>query len=81
MQRMLHFMQALAYYLGLEVLRPRAAQMLDEIHNAQDMDAVLEAHERFLDSSLRDCLLASQPLLKVRLYISCYFVLLPFSFH
>jgi gamma-tubulin complex component 2 len=33
--------------------------------NIQDMDAILEIHEKFLDICLKECLLASQDLLKI----------------
>ena len=32
---------------------------------AEDMDEVIDLHERFLDSCLKECLLASQDLLKI----------------
>ena len=36
-----------------------------EMHTARDMDAVIDQHERFLDTCLKECLLASQDLLKI----------------
>jgi gamma-tubulin complex component 2 len=63
--RMLHFLQNFVYYMTLEVISPRAHEMKEGMLNAKDMDEVLELHEKFLDSCLKECLLASQDLLKI----------------
>lgn len=63
--RMLQFLQNFVYYMTLEVIGPRAHDMLSELANARDMDELLELHERFLDTCLKECLLASQELLKI----------------
>lgn len=63
--RMLHFLQNFVYYITLEVIGPRGDELQRSLGNATDMDQVLEHHEKFLDSCLRECLLASQELLKV----------------
>jgi len=39
--------------------------MMTELAAARDMDELLTCHERFLDTCLKECLLASQELLKV----------------
>ena len=63
--RMLHFLQNFIYYMTLEVIGPRAHEMTKEMEGVQDMDQLLSSHERFLDSCLKECLLASQDLLKL----------------
>ena len=64
--RMLHFIQNFVYYITLEVIHPRSHELQYEIiNNVNDMDQVLELHEKFLDTCLKECLLASQELLKV----------------
>lgn len=63
--RMLHFLQNFVYYMTLEVIGPRAHEMQTGMANAQDMDEVLALHEKFLDSCLEECLLASQGLLQI----------------
>lgn len=62
--RMLHFLQNFVYYMALEVIGPRGHEMNEGMKAAQDMDEVLGLHERFLDTCLKECLLASQNLLK-----------------
>lgn len=62
--RMLHFLQNFVYYMALEVICPRVHEMNEGMKDAQDMDEVLGLHERFLDTCLKECLLASQDLLK-----------------
>lgn len=62
--RMLHFVQNFVYYITLEVITPRSAELYAELDSVGDMDMVLELHERFLDSCLKECLLAQQELLK-----------------
>jgi hypothetical protein len=62
--RMLHFLQNFVYYMTLEVIGPREHEMQVGLAEARDMDQVLGLHERFLDTCLKQCLLASQDLLK-----------------
>eukprot|EP01038_Epipyxis_sp_PR26KG_P006038 gene6038-8313_t len=63
--RMLHFLQNFVYYMTLEVIGPRQHDMQRDMANARDMDEVMDLHERFLDVCLKECLLASQDLLKI----------------
>jgi len=63
--RMLHFLQNFVYYMALEVISPRSHQLQQGLLEAQDMDEVMGLHEKFLDSCLKECLLASQDLLKI----------------
>lgn len=53
------------YYVTLEVIGPRGHEMQQGMATAEDMDEVIDLHERFLDSCLKECLLASQDLLKI----------------
>jgi gamma-tubulin complex component 2 len=63
--RMLHFMQNFVYYITLEVIGPREHELQEALSSCEDMDGLLEAHEKFLDTCLRECLLASQSLLRI----------------
>lgn len=63
--RMLHFLQNFVYYMTLEVIGPRSHEMHTGLAEVKDMDQVLNLHERFLDTCLKQCLLASQDLLKI----------------
>lgn len=63
--RMLHFLQNFAYYMTLEVINPRSHELQEAMKFAEDMDEVMDLHEKFLDTCLNECLLANQELLKV----------------
>lgn len=63
--RMLHFLQNFVYYMTLEVIGPRSHELEEALTQAGDIDEVLALHERFLDTCLKECLLASQDLLKI----------------
>ena len=62
-QRMLHFLQNFVYYMTVEVIKPRDHEMQADMARATDMDEVMLLHEKFLDTCLKECLLASQDLL------------------
>lgn len=63
--RMLHFLQNFVYYITYEVIVPRSHAMEDAMKTVHDMDELLSVHENFLDACLRECLLASQELLRI----------------
>lgn len=63
--RMLHFLQNFVYYMTIEVFTPRSHEMESAMSQARNMDDVLHLHEVFLDTCLKECLLASQDLLRV----------------
>lgn len=63
--RMLHFLQNFVYYVTLEVIGPRGHELEMWLDKAEDLDEVMELHEKFLDTCLKECLLASQDLLKI----------------
>jgi len=63
-QRMIHFIQNFVYYMGIEVIAPRSHEMHQGMSAAIDTDEVLGLHERFLDTCLKECLLASHDQLR-----------------
>mmetsp|Transcript_109 Transcript_109/g.209 ORF Transcript_109/g.209 Transcript_109/m.209 type:complete len:347 (-) Transcript_109:98-1138(-) len=63
--RMLHFLQNFVYYMTIEVFTPRSHELQTAMEDAKDMDEVLNLHEVFLDTCLKECLLASQDLLRI----------------
>jgi gamma-tubulin complex component 2 len=63
--RMLHFLQNFVYYMTIEVFTPRSHEMVSAMSSAKDMDEVIHLHEVFLDTCLKECLLASQDLLRI----------------
>mmetsp|Transcript_6119 Transcript_6119/g.9233 ORF Transcript_6119/g.9233 Transcript_6119/m.9233 type:complete len:1075 (-) Transcript_6119:183-3407(-) len=63
--RMLHFLQNFVYYMTIEVFTPRSHEMEEAMGRAKDMDEMLNLHDVFLDTCLKECLLASQDLLRI----------------
>jgi len=63
--RMLHFIQNFVYYVTYEVIAPRGDAMQRAIDEVEDLDELIQTHESFLDNCLKECLLASQDLLRV----------------
>jgi hypothetical protein len=63
-QRMLHFLQNLAYYTMVEVVEPRWRDMAVGIATAATLEDVIAVHDAFLDACLHDTLLTSPDLLK-----------------
>lgn len=64
--RMLHFIQNFVYYMTIEVITPRYHEMLEGMSTrASNIDDVSKLHECFLDLCLKECLLASQDLLRI----------------
>ena len=63
--RMLHFLQNFVYYMTIEVFTPRSHEMIEAINKATNIDDVIILHEYFLDICLKECLLASQDLLRI----------------
>ena len=57
--RMHTFVRNLVYYMTVEAIEPLWSEMRATIAEADSVDAVAEAHERFLDTALKECLLTS----------------------
>jgi gamma-tubulin complex component 2 len=64
-QRMLHFVQNFVYYIMFEVIRPQWRVMEEALKKVTTIDQVLEVHNEFLDSTLKETLLTNQDLLKI----------------
>jgi hypothetical protein len=62
---MLHFLQNFVYYVAVEVISPQQHELRLHMDEVKDMDEMLDLHENFLDSCLKECLLDSQDLLKI----------------
>ena len=61
---MLNFVQSLQYYMTMEVLEPNWSTFEERLGGVATIDDVLRAHTDFLDSSLRDCLLSDNSILR-----------------
>eukprot|EP00474_Spongospora_subterranea_P002659 CRZ03117.1 hypothetical protein [Spongospora subterranea] len=64
--RMMHFLQNLQFYLTIEVLEPNyrkleQALLADDVNT---VDRVIEAHDQFLDTCLKECLLTNHNILQ-----------------
>ncbi|KAA0166963.1 hypothetical protein FNF27_07414 [Cafeteria roenbergensis] len=62
--RMQHFVRNLVYYMTIEAMEPRWAEMQRDLAACETVDALSAAHERFLDTSLKECLLTSLEVFK-----------------
>ncbi|VDL95905.1 unnamed protein product [Schistocephalus solidus] len=52
-----HFVQQLQYYVSFEALECAWGALVKNIHQANDLDDVIEAHQHFLSSVISRCLL------------------------
>ncbi len=56
-QRMLHFLQNFTYYLMCEVVEPNWHAFETALRDAQSVDELIDAHERFLDACMKEGML------------------------
>ncbi|KAH9259689.1 hypothetical protein BASA81_002111 [Batrachochytrium salamandrivorans] len=63
-QRMTQFLQSFAYYVAFEVIEPRWQVLWPQVLSATNIDSLLQAHEDFLDSCLKECLLTNPRLIR-----------------
>lgn len=64
-QRMIHFVQNLLYYVTVEVLEQRWHELDKNIRKSKNIDEVMERHNNFLDTCLKESLLTNQALHKI----------------
>ena len=64
-QRMIHFVQNLLYYVSVEVLEQHWHELDKKIRAVKTIDEVMEHHNNFLDTCLKECLLTNQTLHKI----------------
>nr|CUU97521.1 hypothetical transcript [Hymenolepis microstoma] len=62
-QRMLTYIQSLQHYMTIEVIEPNWQAFYQFLNKADNLDEVLEAHEKCLEYCMDDCLLTSPDLL------------------
>lgn len=65
--RMSGFVSQITYYCTNEVIDPRFAQFIATLDTVQTVDDLMQNHEDFLDTCLKECMLTNQGLL--RLYV------------
>ncbi|EGD76321.1 hypothetical protein PTSG_01023 [Salpingoeca rosetta] len=63
-QRMLTFVQTLEHYVVFVVIEPHWSAMQRAVREAKSIDDLLAAHNDFLDTCLRKCMLTNERLLK-----------------
>lgn len=64
--RMLSFVQQFAYYVTIEVLEPNWRLLESNLGKVSTVDQVLQCHSDFLDTCLKECMLTSAKLLRVK---------------
>ncbi|KAI8905007.1 Spc98 family-domain-containing protein [Gorgonomyces haynaldii] len=63
--KMLHFVQQMIWHLFVQVIEPQWIQMESRIHQSKTVDQLLETHDDFLNSSLKESMLTQPKLLSV----------------
>ncbi|KAJ3042646.1 hypothetical protein HDV00_006925 [Rhizophlyctis rosea] len=63
--KMLHFVQEFMYYVCYEVLEPSWASLEKELPKVKTVDEVLQTHNDFLDTCLKECMLTNPTLIKL----------------
>jgi len=63
-QRMLHFVQNFLYYMMLEVIEPNWIKMSQCIRQQETVDELVDLHDKFLQTTMEDCLLTNASLFK-----------------
>lgn len=63
-QRMLNFVQSFQYYTMYEVIEPNWHIMAEKLRGASTLDDVLEIHNTFLDTCLKECMLTNPSTIK-----------------
>ncbi|EGF84256.1 hypothetical protein BATDEDRAFT_84982 [Batrachochytrium dendrobatidis JAM81] len=64
-ERMLHFIKMFMYYVFFDVLEPNWIMMEALLRKATTVNQVLESHDDFLNSCLKECMLTHPKLIKV----------------
>ncbi|CAC5369535.1 TUBGCP3 [Mytilus coruscus] len=57
---MVHFIQQVQYYINFEVLECTWDELLTKVKEAEDLDYIIAAHQKFLDTVTARCLLDEQ---------------------
>lgn len=64
-QKMLHFQQNFVYYMMVEVVSQRFHSFEKDLLQVKSVDDIMQFHEEYLDSCLKECLLTDPDLLRV----------------
>eukprot|EP00698_Gefionella_okellyi_P017487 TRINITY_DN511_c0_g1_i1.p1 TRINITY_DN511_c0_g1~~TRINITY_DN511_c0_g1_i1.p1 ORF type:complete len:695 (+),score=171.59 TRINITY_DN511_c0_g1_i1:242-2086(+) len=64
-QRMLQFVQNLLHYMMYEVIEPRWHVLKEHLDTATTIDEVLQHHQNFLDTMLKECMLTNEDVHKI----------------
>lgn len=73
-----HFVRNLQYYIMFEVLEHSWAKFLEEMEDAQDLDDLIAAHEKYLTSILEKALLGERSKLLCKTLFSLFDLILRF---
>lgn len=61
---MMNAVQNIGYYMMIEVVEPKWHAFLEKMKTVENVDEVLEVHQNFLDSCLKNCMLTDANLLR-----------------
>ena len=75
--RMLAFVQQILAFTTFEVLEPNWRALEGKLDKVTTVDQLLRDHVDFLDTCLKECMLTSSKLLRVRFFFFFFFLLAP----
>jgi chemotaxis regulatin CheY-phosphate phosphatase CheZ len=61
----MHFVKSLIYYLSEEVIEMNWIRFTQDLAKAANLEEIIQHHERFLNSCLKESLLTNQQLLQI----------------
>jgi gamma-tubulin complex component 2 len=63
--KMLHFIQQVVYFMFFDVIDPRWRSMEVVVREAKTVESLLERHDDFLDTCLKECMLTNPKLIAI----------------
>ena len=63
--KMLHFIQQVVYFMFFEVIDPQWRSMESAIRESKTVESLLERHDDFLDTCLKECMLTNPKLIAI----------------
>eukprot|EP00127_Corallochytrium_limacisporum_P004564 Clim_evm4s168 gene=Clim_evmTU4s168 len=64
-QRMINFIKSLTHYMAYEVIDPAFHAFQQQLPQLQTVDELITAHNDFLDTCIKQCMLSNQKLMKI----------------
>lgn len=68
LQRMIHYVRSMMYYLFYEVIERNWAVLMENLKKTNTFEDIMLHHDNFLDRCLKESMITNEKLLKVILY-------------